>query len=653
MKEGLINLINLTFYHDLDPIGVIGLSCSSSEYLLSNVAIHIGKNLTVISSSGSLTCNHRVCASTYYYRILQSTTVLLDAFHSLAIHLGWNRIAIVTDSADQHFSVAESLHDSATASKAYNIITFIQLRDSQPLTLPFQELQRFNSKIIFLSTNIIESIKILCTAKKKGFTWPDYAWIIHSITFDDFVASEHVAVCNIYDALEGIILLEHHLKSANNALQMGYTYSEYFRKYNEKLANLSAEMKIELRPNIYANLLHDSIWVYALALHSKVNSSGLHVSDYVRNTDLNGTIGRINFRQNAEARTGVDILQVRNSSAVYIGHYNPSWKNISFTDSLLNNPVPSDGHTILSDKASLLYTSFLSLLVVICTILVTLILMLFIQYRKEPEIKSTSVTLSLLMFIGCYIILVYLLLAILYTQSLVPSTSLFNICTALGWLSISGIPMPLILATLLVKMLRVFRIFTFYGKIGRMCSDVALLIYVLLLISPCALILIFWSTIDPYTAKDVVMEYPHFTKIEQRCFSKYLLVWIGFSVVNITILIVVLITVAVKTRKIRQAHFKDTKKVNIFLFILLTMIFVTFSYWMLFRTIGANKGYSDITLHIAHIIIVASCQGFLFVPKILPPLQRSISKRYKLKGYTSNSSSKAHSTTITLTTNQQ
>ena len=142
----------------------------------------------------------------------------------------------------------------------------------------------------------------------------------------------------------------------------------------------------------------------------------------------------------------------------------------------------------------------------------------------------------------------------------------------------------------------------------------------------CLVILIFWSAVDPYTARTITTEYSSFAEVEQRCYCKYLLLWIGLLIVNILVLIVVLLVVAVKTRKIRQAHFKDTKKVNTFLFLLVTVIFLTLAYWMIFHTIGTKKGYSDITLRLVHIIIVASCQGFLFVPKVLPPLQRSVSK---------------------------
>ena len=370
--------------------------------------------------------------------------------------------------------------------------------------------------------------------------------------------------------------------------------------------------------------------------------------EFIKNSRYEQTVVD-GYNSTNRVRLGVDIYQIKNGSSNFEGCYDHIWRNITFTGELLNGPIPPDSHKIITDRASLVYTSIAATVVFMCTVLVTAILVLYTYYFKAPEIKSTSVSLSVLMFCGCYIILLYLLLALVYTQSLVPSESPFNICTAIVWLSITGLSLPLILATLLVKMLRVFHIFNLYGKISKMCSDSALLVYVFLLISPCVLVLIFWTAVDPYTARTVATEHSTFTQVEQRCTCKYLLLWIGLLIINILILITVLLIVAVKTRNIRQTHFKDTKKVNAFLFLLVTVIILTLAYWMIFRTIGAKKGYSDITLHLAHIIIVVSCQGFLFAPKVLPPLMRSVSKKYGLKGSSASSGSKTHTTTVTFT----
>jgi hypothetical protein len=568
-----------------------------------------------------------------YYRILQSANIFIDAITVLANDLKWQRIAVVTESTKSYFlSFAEAFSDIATGSK---IAPFIQLYEGLPLTLVFQELQIYDSKIIVISLSIAHAIDMLCSAKERGLTWPDYAWIVHSITFTDFsLATELNFVdknsCNIQEALEGVILLEHRLNATtpfpgNPSNLMGYTYEDYFKNYMERLTNLSAEVNTPLRPNAYANLLHDSVWILALAFrHGQVNNSFLNI--ILSNISFMGILGEIYFNNAQEVSTGADIFQIKHGSPMHEGFYHPSWKHINYTGSLLENPRPLVKHTVITDNTSVVYTLVFSLVFLLCIIGVTLILFCYIYYRNEPEIKATSVTLSLLMFLGCYVILFYMLMAILYTQSLVPSDSSFNICLALLWSGATGVSLTLILATLLVKTLRVYHIFNHFGKVGKMYSDIALLFYVLLLISPNIIIHTIWSIVDPYSADTIITEYPSFIVVEQRCYSKQILLWFCILYLNIEGLAVILIIVAVKTRKIHRENFKDTKKVNAFIFILLIVIYVISAQWLIFRSIGVKKGYASIPLHIGHVIIVVSCQGLLFIPKILPPLQRNVFK---------------------------
>ena len=637
-EDLVVDFLNLTRHRAYSQIAVIELFCSKAQQLLLNVAKQIGINPVVLSSPVSVTSDSRASSN---HQMLPSANSFIDAFFSLAFHLKHDRIAVITQPSDSYFfQVAEALYDKATSSNTYKVVPFIQLHAGMNAESALRELQRFSSNVIFLSASIDKSIDILCTAEKMGLIWPHFGWVLHSIQLGDLIVAERTAKCNIYHALEGVLLLNHRFNR-------GYaTNTSYMEDYDRKLGELGAELGIPLNPNPYSIVLYNSVLFYALEVYSQMNNSN-HWSEFINNTPYAQTATEFNYTN--RVGLGIDIYQIKNGSSIFEGYYDYTWKDITFTGALLDGPVPLDNHKISTDRASLAYTSIASIIVLVCATLVTTVLILYMYYFKEPEIKSTSVSLSVLMFFGCYIILLYLLLALIYTQSLVPSNSPFNICTAIIWLSITGVSLPLILATLLVKMLRVFHIFNLYGKISKMCSDSALLIYVLLLISPCVLVLIFWTAVDPYTARMIVTEHPTFTEVEQRCTCKYLLVWIGLLIINILILIAVLLTVAVKTRKIRQAHFKDTKKVNAFLFLLVTVIFITLAYWMIFRTIGAKKGYSDITLHLSHVIIVASCQGFLFIPKVLPPLMRSISKKYGLKGISASNSSKTHTTIVTVT----
>ena len=72
-------------------------------------------------------------------------------------------------------------------------------------------------------------------------------------------------------------------------------------------------------------------------------------------------------------------------------------------------------------------------------------------------------------------------------------------CNSLIWVSLAGIPLPLIAATLLVKTLRVYFNPLSYKK--KLFTDPFLLLYILLLMSPSLFVLVLWSSYDPFIIK--------------------------------------------------------------------------------------------------------------------------------------------------------
>ena len=71
-----------------------------------------------------------------------------------------------------------------------------------------------------------------------------------------------------------------------------------------------------------------------------------------------------------------------------------------------------------------------------------------IYFHNEPSVKSTSVSFSMLIFTGCYVHILYVVYLTLNREYYT-----VDLCMVLVWLSGSGLSMPLIFATILVKML--------------------------------------------------------------------------------------------------------------------------------------------------------------------------------------------------------
>ena len=74
-----------------------------------------------------------------------------------------------------------------------------------------------------------------------------------------------------------------------------------------------------------------------------------------------------------------------------------------------------------------------------------------------------------------------------------------DVCMVIVWLSGLGISMPLILTTFLVKMLRVYHIFTLYKRVKPKAhtSECAHFLYTVATLSPNIAVLLFWTVIDP------------------------------------------------------------------------------------------------------------------------------------------------------------
>ena len=209
-----------------------------------------------------------------------------------------------------------------------------------------------------------------------------------------------------------------------------------------------------------------------------------------------------------------------------------------------------------------------------CFVFITVILLLFIAFRKEKEIKATSVTVSLGMFLGSYLLVLFvpLLLVKSYRESRLAVPHAIT-CNFLAWLGGTSFPFSLILATIFLKMLRIYAIifqdpFSFKKKLY---SDCFLLIYVVLIISPTILILTLWSAIDPLVNHEIVIENKGNILILEYCLSIHTLVWLVALLSYTSILILAVVAVAVKTSRIRH----KIPKLQMLLLLLLSL----FSLW--------------------------------------------------------------------------
>ena len=561
---------------------------------------------------------------------------LVDALLTLFKQIGWKRIEIVTELSETFFlHIAEALYKRLRDHSNTTTTLFTQLNHRESFKIDSQP------KVLLVSVSAPKAIELLCQGYENAQQWPKQIWILHSYWLDDFLRYSKQSKCNLQNAMEGVLLVRYKLKAGDNiSLSSGYSYREYQHQYQLEPAQFSEHcLNVSLRANPFADVLHDAIWTAALALNNSVDSitgEMAQISFYTRVPhSFGGALGQQMLNVSHSTPSAIDIIQIRGCREILLGRYTAQLRKVVFTNNTFTNEPLSDLLPVHVTGGSTAYTVGLSFEIIISTLIVTCFLFLYIVYRNEPEIKSTSLSLSLFMFFGCYLTLVYLILLLISDQpnNTIDLSFYAHLCTLLQWTSGLGIPVPMIVATLLIKLIRIYYIFNKFAStgpapVGKQWSDMFLALLVLVAISPNILILIIWTASDTYTIKlHYSMQNQEYIEVDKQCDSDHLLIWIACWIVYLMFLLIALVVVAFKTRKVRLRHYKDTKKVNAFIFVLNLNIFFTVSYWALLRFITTKRHVSGIISHIGHSVLVILCQALLFAPKVFPPLWRRLSKK--------------------------
>ena len=102
-----------------------------------------------------------------------------------------------------------------------------------------------------------------------------------------------------------------------------------------------------------------------------------------------------------------------------------------------------------------------------------------------------------------------------------------------------------------------------------------------------------------------------------NCHSSYAYMWTGLVTVYIILLSIAVVIVAIISKNIRLAHFKDTKKVNLNIFLTLTIGIPAIYYYLIFVILRLNFA-SFVVVYIDFNFLVLLSQFTLFVPKIWP-----------------------------------
>ena len=640
---------------------VVGLYCSTSAKVIAPIAGISG--LIQLSAANSPLFRKNSNSFPHMWRFLVSASVYADMMIALMERFGWNKVGVVQDLETVfHSEIAESflqrLHRDPLKSVGYQ--AGLVMTKPTLIASALKNLKQTGSRIIFVSATGPQTAKLLCLAADLFMYYPDYMWII-----TDFLVSsleyeaESIEGCNsekIRRALNGSLIGYFNIGPKVDSVVFvnasNETYGQYKAKYTKELDNIKTDFQNTTIEGdaLYAGILYDQIWAFALSLQialPELRRNNISIEEYkygqpnttailenaLSQVSFQGVTGHIKFSKDHEVSTPIDIYQVNNGKEVLIGIYTVSNNNTYSLDINISHIVDDD------IEVTMVYlhqgvTIFLYCATALVTLILTIILISFIYRRNDPQIKATSPYITLFMFFGCYCLCGVCVVCITYSGFDLPNMVFHLLCNIQTFLFYNGL--SFVFVTLFIKLLRVHKIFNNkkLNYLGWRWSTCFLSIVVFIMSLIPNIIAILWVTIDPQR-RSVQTEYIHNTPLLQKCEqyvcrSPNLPVWHIIMGTYLIFLLIIIVYLAARTRRISHSNFKDTKKVNIFIFLFVLTFAISAVFWWIFVEIKAAL-VGQILIVIGQLLMVCECQFILFLPKVISPIKRRYSIKVGLK----------------------
>ena len=638
-----------------NAIAVIGLACSTVTASISPLAGREGVDLLQMAMSISETFRDKEMYR-HLWRVLPSSAVFITTTVALMERFNWTRVAQVYDGNGVLFrTTANTFRKEITSNTNYTLLVDQAVGiGSSFFQSALDLIQDAGARIIFASMAMPEAAYLICEAAKRNLIWPGYVWIFYSRTFEEFINN---AVCDLeilLPALENVTLLHIPLqgRDLDDVLVSGRTYREYLDEYDSEVATLSGEDEFQqylsdftFVNNRFANPMYDEVWSLALAINSslpELEAKNVSLEDYeynniaitniiedhLKSVSFAGTVADISFTDNRETVTPVDIFHIRNGSTVKIGEYNGLQNNL-FLWNISEESIPTDDFVVRYNLLNTVYAIYIYTVATLLFVFVTLMLCLMLGLHNTPQVRAMSPFLSLLIFLGCY----QLLFASIFEtiHQFIPQldpTTYTALCFLEYWSSQNGV--NLITATVLTRLVRIYHIFTHFGKTSRLWQDRYLFFMTLLISCLPDLLIILWIIVNPvqYTegATYLLTETPPVKVISTECSSEYNDVFDLITVTYTMLLVFVLLVFAILSRKIDRNNFKDTKKISIFVF---SYIFIGLIFVAIRRILVSLNQENDAIFVVAlaqHLVVVLS-QVFLIIPKVVPAFYYQLYKK--------------------------
>ena len=647
---GLSNLLKYTIDPPCRPVvAVSGLGCSSQTIIMSPIAGHDGFDLIQLATANSPIFQTQNDRFPHLWTFLGSATVYADTVLALMDDFNWKRVGLVYNS-DSAFTreIAVYFEQKIKSSRSKKLVFSEEIRGTNKIYFD-RVISNIKSQGVTILVVMLdgEQVNILVTrAVKEGLLYPQYTWI-HVETIPEWLVNKELHdPATIFTGIQGHIFLVP-LTAAHNPLAhlvSGEPYSAFEHKLKNKLPQLKdLYNESDIISNVvFGSYYYDQVWALALALNKSLpvlRNKNLSIDNYtigqpeitdiieeqMASLSFKGAGGLVEFNQYRSVSTLVQIIWFIDKTEHNVGIYN-HLNVTNFHTSMNASDLPKDRldnvYVLIPLPVAIVLYVAAAAVVIFTTI--QLVLFMYLHYNNSKVVKATSPYLSLVMFVGCYLFCLAAIFTI--TQgSFLLSSNMYSATICLILLSAMN-AFSLTLTTLFFKLLRVYHIFKssnhLKSNLGKKFKNYSLLFFILLLALTPNIVFLF-SLMFKMPKMSTIRNSKFINVVHIRLTGTGPYVAVACMFAYLAMFLLLILFLAIRTRKIEYENFKDTKKINIFIAI---VFFVTAmgcsSVSILFLVENEIDGY--VVLTVCLLILPTACQLVLFLPKILPTILSGI-----------------------------
>ena len=458
-------------------VGIIGPSCGTSALMVgeftgrdqfSMITIHYGER--------NILGDREIFP--FAFGMLGSNFITIQAFTKLVIENDWSRIILLYSEDDLDLSeVSVGIEKNIKNTPGFDVAFTSPIYDSY---IPLQEIKQSFARVIVVLSSAEATLRTLCLAFHEGMIYPKYQWVFKECFENDFTEISFSYGEKDYFCTEEDISTSKY-RSINFVWSLGFDVTnvtindglnsiKYEEGYEEQRNHYMHEHNVSSMSVEWARGIYDAVWSLAFALNGSLNELNTSltqvlpgskelaqvITNHMSGIEFQGVSGRIDFDKETGFNTArqINIYQFGEAnSSTLMGFYasdelvifndtTPQFIKATFEMKQLHVGIAVAGPFLIITVAMLLFAVPIQIINII--------------YRNHSAIKATSPNLNHLIFFGCYLTVIGMVLFIIaeiwqHTHSPVKST----FCNVVQWFINIGTSM--IIATTCLKTWRLYR----------------------------------------------------------------------------------------------------------------------------------------------------------------------------------------------------